>query len=213
MKRNVFTALLVIVVTLAFSTSTALADKPVGTDAQGNEIAWANAATSACAKIQDGTITDSVGQTIKVGFDQFGYNYQAHQFVGTYDSSDRVLDGTYWGSTGDYVDDKLMMKWSDEWLANVDCNDDGKLDRGLVNGVYTTGISYGWLTNHIEGEYLDGSGVEQHYTNFVKIVWVGAGGSLWGAYNVVQEVYNDPAGGMTGLSYKADPGLGHQFYP
>ncbi len=47
----------------------------------------------------------------------FGYNYQAHMFNGTYDSVDRVLDNKYWGQTGDFVDDKLMMKWSDDWLA------------------------------------------------------------------------------------------------
>ena len=94
----------------------------------------ANAA-QACANINSGTITDSVGNVIANGYDQFGYNYQAHMFNGTYDSSDRVLDGTYWGGTGDYVDDTLIMKWSDSWLANVDCDGDDKLDRGLINGV------------------------------------------------------------------------------
>lgn len=27
--------------------------------------------------------------------------------------------------------ENLVMTWSDDWLANVDCNGDGKLDRGL----------------------------------------------------------------------------------
>ncbi|MCL1595532.1 MAG: hypothetical protein M3132_14380 [Actinomycetia bacterium] len=161
-----------------------------------------------CATIQGGTITDTAGTPIVTGYDEFGYNYQAHMFNGTYDSSDRNIDGTYWGQTGDYVDDALAMKWSDAWLANVDCNDDGKLDRGLVDGT-VSGISMGWLTNHLNGDYIDGDGVEQHYTDFVKIVWVGAGGSLWGQYELIQEVYNDPAAGETGLFVKIGiPGLG-----
>ncbi len=163
-----------------------------------------------CATIQDGTITDSAGNPISLGYDQFGYNYQAHMFNGTYDSSDRTLDGTYWGSTGDYVDDSLIMKWSDAWLANVDCDGDGKLDRGLVDGV-VGGTSKGWLTNQVEGDYdSDGDGTQDaHYTWFEKIVWVGPGGSLWGQYEVIQEVYNDPAAGFHGLQFKdGAPGFG-----
>lgn len=158
-----------------------------------------------CLTIQSGALTDSNGNILVLGYDQFGYNYQAHMFNGTYDSSDRLLDGKYWGSTGDYVDDKLMMKWSDDWLANQDCNGDGKLDRG------TSGTSLGWLTNLVNGDYdSDGDGSQDaHYTYFSKIVWVGPGGSLWGQYEIIQEVYNDPLGGYHGLQFKVDaPGLG-----
>jgi hypothetical protein len=35
-----------------------------------------------------------------------------------------VLDGKYFGQTADWVDDSLIMKWSDEWISNVDCNND-----------------------------------------------------------------------------------------
>lgn len=160
-----------------------------------------------CAAIQDGTITDSAGNPIVLGYDQFGYNYQAHMFVGTYDSVDRKIDGTYWGESGDFVDNKLIMKWSDTWLANVDCNGDGKLDRGLIDGV-PSGISKGWLTNHVIGDYtLDGN--VQNYTDFVKIVWTGPGSPLWGQYMIIQEVWNDPAGGLNGLYNKIGaPGFG-----
>ena len=166
-----------------------------------------NGPKGGCATIQHGALQDSLGNPLVVGFDQFGYNYQAHQFNGTYDSSDRVLDGTYWGQTGDFVDDHLSMKWSDDWLSNVDCDGDGKLDRGADG----SGISQGWLTNHLEGDYdSDGDGTQDaHYTDFVKIVWVGPGGSLWGQYEVIQEVYNDPVGGYHGLLDKMpSPGLG-----
>ena len=160
-----------------------------------------------CATIQSGGVFDTFGSPIVIGYDEFGYNYQAHQFNGTYDSSDRVIDGTYFGSTGDFVDDRLAMKWSDDWLSNLDCNGDGRLDRGADAG----GISQGWLTNHIEGDYdSTGDGTQDaHYTYFVKIVWVGPGGSLWGQYDVIQEVYNDPAAGFHGLLDKMPaPGLG-----
>lgn len=165
---------------------------------------------SGCATIAGGTITDSAGNPLVLGYDHFGYNYQAHIFNGTYDSSDRVLDGMYWGdpSSADYADDGLIMKWSDAWLANVDCNADGKLDRGLVDGV-VGGTSRGWLTNQNQGDYTDAAGDLQHYTYFAKIVWVGPGGPLWGEYQIIEEIYNDPAGGFHGLQDKLGaPGFG-----
>ena len=169
----------------------------------------AAAQPSSCATIADGTIQDSAGNTVQLGYDQFGYNYQAHMFNGTYDSSDRTLDGTYWGdNTGEYADDSLIMKWSDAWLANVDCNGDGKLDRGLGTEGYTTNTSRGWLTNQNVGDYTLGGAV-QHYTYFAKIVWVGAGGSLWGEYQIILEVLNDPAAGDHGVGTKVGaPGFG-----
>ena len=141
-------------------------------------IAAKPAASSGCNKIKSGLITDSAGNTVTVGYDIYGYNYQSHMFNGTYDSSDRNLDGLYGGQEVDYADDKLMMKWSDPWLANVDCNNDGKLDRGLEDGV-VGGTSKGWLTNH----WLSDDGPE-----FVKIGWTGPGSPLWGQYTILQEV-------------------------
>ena len=162
-----------------------------------------------CMKIKDGVITDSANNLVTTGYDPFGYNYQARLFNGTYDSSDRTLDGTYWGQVGDYTDDNLLMKWSDEWLSNLDCNGDGKLDRGLnaKTGV-STGSSRGWLTNQIEGDYIGDDSDSHHYTYFAKIVWVGpapigsdpwASVRLWGEYAVIEEVYNDPYGGSHGV--------------
>lgn len=172
--------------------------------------------------------TQSCVRLFKPGFDQFGYNYTAHIFRGTYDTSDRTIDDTYWGSTGDYVDDRLIMKWSDDWLTDVDCNGDGKLDRGGPGGA---GISKGWLTNHVVGDYLDPiDGSMQQYEWFVKIVymdttkyyamngnWYDAatneliGPQLWGAYCIIQEVYNDTGAHQHGVTWKASrPGFG--FY-
>jgi hypothetical protein len=150
-------------------------------------LATSVAGPGACTSIQDGGLTDSAGNLLVIGFDQFGYNYPAHEFNGTSDSSDRNLDGTYWGVTDDYVDDHLWMIWSDDWLS-IRIAPGSKLDRG------TAGISLGWLTNHVEGEYYDDDGNLVHYTDFVKIVWVGPGGQLWGQYEVILENLNDPTG-------------------
>ncbi|MGH2536027.1 MAG: hypothetical protein ACRDHL_01385 [Candidatus Promineifilaceae bacterium] len=209
LKPKAWLCLLVLGLMLALALPAA-ADKPTGFDANGNEVSWNyNASNANCAKIQDGTITATDGSVLETGFDQFGYNYQAHSFNGTYDSQDRVIDGKWFGNMGDYVDDSLSLKWSDEWLANVDCDGDGKLDRGLVDGV-VGGSSLGWTTNHVVGDYVDAGGQLQSYTYFVKIVWVGAGGNVFGgAYQIIEEVYNDPAGGFTGLYSRAGaPGLG-----
>ena len=145
------------------------------------------AGPSACATIKDGTIKDTKGNSVVLGYDKWGYNYQAHMFNGFADNYSRPAVPV---SSGD----RLIMKWSDAWLANVDCNHDGKLDRGLVDGV-VSGISMGWLTNQYNGSYVDADGNTQNYTDFYKIVWVGPGGDLWGQYHVIQEVYNDTGAG------------------
>jgi hypothetical protein len=153
-----------------------------------------------CATIKDGTITDTVGNPLVSGFDQYGYNYEAHMFNGFYDNYSRPATPVFSG-------DKLIMKWSDAWLANVDCNGDGKLDRGLVDGT-VSGTSMGWLTNHYTGTY-EVNGKNKHFTDFVKIVYTGPGSPLWGAYTIIQEVSNDSAAGINGLLDKVGvPGFG-----
>lgn len=171
---------------------------------------------SGCATIQGGTLYDSAGNLIVLGYDEFGYNYQAHMFNGTYDSLDRILgddQGPYPGDESDpsvaTFDDSLIMKWSDAWIANVDCDEDELLDRGLLVDGTVGGTSRGWLTNQVEGDYLDPDGAVQHYTYFVKIVWVGPDGPLWGEYEIIEQVINDPAGGLHGLQVMVGaPGFG-----
>jgi hypothetical protein len=174
------------------------------------------AAYAECVKIQSGTILDANGIVIKVGYDQWGYNYQAHMFNGLYENYSRpatvVTEGT----------ENLVMKWSDNWLANVDCNGDHKLDRGLDSktGV-STGISMGWVTNHFEGDYLGSDGELHHYTYFAKIVYDGgatctaSGGAypcIWGLYTIVEELQNDQFGEYGGriqfINKLTGPGLG-----
>jgi hypothetical protein len=198
-----------VIVALLFgaTTSVALADKPTGFDANGNEMAWKD---NGCTKIQDGTLHRSDGVVITTGFDEWGYNYQGHLFSGGYCDAYRNAE---WCQP--YKDDHLIMKWSDEWLANTDCDGDGLLDRHYGFDSYVG--SGAWETNHQSGTY-EQDGTTCSWSYFVKIVAVPADGSLengvwhaadgteigpdiWGEFAIIQEVYNDPCGGFHGVEY------------
>ena len=206
MKKKVLIIVLVLAA-LVISTTVSLADKPIKTDAEGNEIAWEK---SSCITIQAGTLQASDGSLITTGYDQWGYNYQAHMFNGGY--CDAYRDAQW---CQDYKDDDLIMKWNDAWLSNVDCDKDGLLDRHYGFPSYIG--SGAWLTNHQKGEYeLDSQICKWEY--FVKIVaapadansdgdyWYNADGTeigpvIWGAFAIIQEVFNDPCVGAHGLDY------------
>jgi hypothetical protein len=186
-----------------------------------------------CATIKDGTIEygrvgDPTTEIIHIGYDQWGYNYQAHMFNGYYDNysrPDTLADEGNW----------LQMKWSDEWLSNKDCNGDGKLDRGYScdsESASSSNCPGAWLTNHERGTYINDDEEECNYTYFVKIVAAPAdayknegfwytddddeeiGPVIWGAYAIIQEVSNDSCAGEHGILYKspAGPGFG-QYHP
>ena len=164
---------------------------------------------SACATIQDGTILASTGELVTTGYDEFGYNYQAHMFNGRYCDYDRQAGG-------DYCDVNLIMKWNDAWLSNKDCDGDNLLDRHYGFASYIG--SGAWLTNHQRGRDENGD----DWTYFVKIVavpadatkvdgvWYAADGTeigpeIWGAFAIVQEV--ESGEGATYVS-PAGPGFG-----
>ncbi|MEJ5363529.1 MAG: hypothetical protein WHS86_00375 [Desulfosoma sp.] len=172
-----------------------------------------------CTTIQDGTLYADDGSLVTVGFDDWGYNYQAHMFNGTY--CDAYFDASW---CQPYKDIELIMKWNDAWLSNKDCDGDGLLDRHYGYDSYKG--SGAWLTNHQSG-WVDVNGKLRKWTYFVKIVavpsdavlengtWLSADGTeigrqIWGDFAIIQEVYNDPAQGAHGLLYKSPvgPGLG-----
>ena len=178
-------------------------------------LAWSGSAEAqTCAKIQSGTLVDVQGNGITVGYDRYGYNYQAHMFNGLYENYNRpgtvVTEGT----------ENLVMKWSDDWLANLDCNGDNKLDRGLNSKTgISTGTSMGWVTNHFEGDYLGSDNELHHYTYFVKIIYDNGAACdnadltcIWGKYAVVEELQNDLFGEYGGrikfINKLTGPGLG-----
>lgn len=191
----------------------------------------------ACTTIQDGILTYSTGhyqagQPLKVGFDPYGYNYQAHMYNGSYANVYLGRDGfppyegddvayladnpgaaSHW--TWPYRDIQLVMKWNEAWLSNKDCDGDGKLDRYYGFDSYIG--SSAWLTNHMSGWDADG-----RWTYFVKIVaapddayavdgiWYAADGTeigpeIWGAFAIIQEV--ESGDGATYVS-PSGPGFG-----
>ena len=180
-----------------------------------------------CTTIQAGVLLTSDGDVIQTGYDQWGYNYQAHMFNGTY--CDAYRDAAW---CQPYRDDELMMKWNDAWLSNQDCDGDGKLDRYYGHSSYIG--SGAWLTNHISGTYpltdvdpTANPNKKCRWNYFVKIVaapsdavkvagkWYDPVGDeigevIWGSFAIVQEVSNDPCIGGNGLQVKGvRPGLGN----
>jgi hypothetical protein len=187
--------------------STALAGGPCGKGADG------------CTTIQDGVLLTSAGDVITTGYDEWGYNYQAHLFNGGYCDAYR---NAAWCQP--YKDVDLLMKWNDAWLSNKDCDGDGLLDRHYGFDSYIG--SGAWETNHQSGTYeLDRKTCK--WTYFVKIVaapadaykdggvWYASDGTeigpvIWGEFAIVQQVDNDPCADIHGLWYKgARPGLGN----
>jgi len=170
-----------------------------------------------CTTIQSGELLTSDGRVITTGYDEWGYNYQAHLFNGGY--CDAYRDAPW---CREYKDVDLSMKWNDAWLSNKDCDEDGLLDRHYG---YPSYIGSGaWLTNHQSGTYEMG-GKECKWTYFVKIVaapadatltggiWYAAGGTemgpvIWGEFATIQSVYNDPCAGDHGIEYLSPSGPG-----
>lgn len=183
-------------------------------------LAIAGVAVAECVNIKSGAIKTSDGRVIKPGFDEWGYNYQAHSFNGGYCES---YQNAAWCQP--YADVDLLMKWDDAWLSNKDCDGDGLLDRHFGSPSYIG--SDAWLTNHQSGK-VEVNGKLRQWTYFIKIVaapedavldsgfWYTPGGTeigpaIWGEFAIVQEILNDPSAGAHGVLYKSPvgPGFGH----
>jgi hypothetical protein len=181
-----------------------------------------SSSASTCTRIQDGTLLRSDGVPITTGYDEWGYNYQAHMFNGYY--CDAYRDAAW---CQPYKEIGLMMKWNDAWLSNKDCDSDGLLDRYYGFDSYIG--SGAWLTNHQWGTYIDGLGEEINWNYFVKIVaapadayadggiWYTADGTeigpeIWGAFAIIQQVENDPGLDSHGILYNSEAPTGFGFY-
>jgi hypothetical protein len=178
------------------------------------------------------------GQIVPIGFDPYGYNYQARVFQGYYANVFLGADGLppYNGDNEAYLaahpsaatkdywpnrDIRLLMTWNEAWLSNKDADGDGILDRHFGFPGYPG--SGAWLTNHLMGQNPDGSS----WKNFAKIVavplsaykvsgvWYDASGKEIGPeiftnFAIVLEIINNPLTGQHGLNYVSPvgPGLG-----
>jgi len=199
-----------------------------------------------CVKLKEGVLKYSAGhylagKPLVLGYDPFGYNYQAHLFDGSYANAYLGGDGLppYQGDDVAYLavnpsaaskwywpyrSTRVLMKWNDAWLSNLDCNGDSLLDRHYGYASYID--SGAWETNHMWDSYLD-AGTMCTWNWFTKIVAVPAdatlvggkwynsdgteiGPSLWGDFATIMSVYNDLCAGYSGVEYlsPAGPGFG-----
>ncbi len=220
-------------------------ESPMPEDPGIFSLAKGKPASDTCLTIQSGGIPYSTGhylagQSLQVGYDVFGYNYQAHLFNGSYANVYLGRDGfppyegdsmaylaenpgaeNHW--TWPYRDVQLGMKWNDAWLSNKDCDENGLLDRHYGYDSYIG--SGAWETNHQSGVNPDSS----HWTYFIKIVaapadanlvdgvWCTADGVeigpvIWDAYAIIQQVSNDPSLDEHGLLSKSPASPGFGFY-
>ena len=152
-------------------------------------------------RIQDGILTYSVGhylypQPLTLGFDIFGYNYQAHMFNGYYPNVYLGREGLppYEGNAEAYLaahpeaaskwywypEVRIVMWWNDAWLSNMDRDEDGLLDRHYG---YSSYIGSGaWETNHQWGTYIGDDNKEHRWDYFVKIVAAPADAYISGGF-------------------------------
>lgn len=120
---------------------------------------YATKTADACAYIKDGTIMDKLYNPIKLGYDKWGYNYEAHMFNGFYGNYTRPQELVAQG-------DRLMMKWNDAWMSSKDCGTQDIIDQAEYSKPFTPDHyldrHYGsdkyigsgaWLTNHASGSY------------------------------------------------------------
>lgn len=124
-----------------------------------------------CVTIKSGALFDSTGSVINMGFDKWGYNYQAHMFNGKYC---QAYQNASWCQT--FADIDLEMKWNDAWLSNKDCDRDGKLDIHYGHEGYRG--SGAWLTINQKGFFTDKNGKKQQWSSLEKIVAVPLDASL-----------------------------------
>lgn len=125
------------------------------------------------------------------GFDEFGYNRKARNFVGTCVSWHMGKFGSEEADAraycGIYSDDKLVMKWSKAWDDAI-FGPDGIRE----NSDELPWTCDAWEDNEWNGMFPEGSGETWHY----KIVWVGSelesspcwregGDPIWGEFEVI----------------------------
>ena len=191
-----------------------------------------------CTTIQSGELYGSDGSLLELGYSEWGYNYQASMFNGPwcdYHPTYRPGGVNHQWCLDNMADVELMMKWSDEWLSNKDCNDDGKLDRGYSCdsvGANNSGCPGAWLTNHERGTYVDPDTDKVcDYVSFTKMitpdtdagayvsegVWYATDGTeigaqIWGAFAIIQENYTDSCTEEHGIQYGSPNGTGLGAY-
>lgn len=177
--------------------------------------------------IKDGVLTYSAGhylsdQPLTLGYDMYGYNYQAHLFKGSYANAYLGRDGfePYAGDTEAYLalypeaentwywpyrDVYISMKWNDAWLSNADRDNDLSLDRHFGFDSY---IGSGAWEMYYECTYDEFGEIDYEYRCKIVAVpsdaykeggiWYSAEGveigpDIWGQFAIIEEIENGEA--------------------
>ena len=217
MKRTIFPQIFLLLITLFLvkcSDPDVLDDTNQMGDSEFYKKQESKKDTEACATIKDGTILDEFGNTIFVGFNQTGYNYQAKTYSG------EMFPDT---SPGWH----LKWKWNDAYLSTQDCDGDNLLD--IANGMDSYRGSGAWTTTKWTKTYTDKDGNKCQVSQFTKYVAVpvdaykkdgiyfDASGQEIGQvvnspefedFAKVQLIWNDPCRGINGVDYKAPGPVG-----
>jgi len=160
----------------------------------------------ACRKIGDGGIyTRTVppggfGDEIIMGFDAFGYNYQAHKFQGFAENASRNIPTALEGKV------YLKMKWNETYVSNKDCDGDHHLD--LHYGYDSYYGTDAWLTNSYKWSYIGDDG-EVHWVRWLlkatakpnaNFDCASIGASMYNSHFCwTVSDYRDPYGGSQGF--------------
>lgn len=152
----------------------------------------------------------SADKPSNMGFSDNGYNSTANIFNGTAWNwcMGKVADEAWCTSyLGPYANDKLIMKWNDEW--------DRGNDEDWANPPYKA-----WENNEWNGAFPGGSNSVWHY----KIVWVGncilnpslvptGGYCTWGQFATIMDQGVDPTMDPPHLWYALANPAGYGSYP
>jgi hypothetical protein len=119
-----------------------------------------------------------------------------------------------------YRNDMVNMTWNNTWLSNMDCNGDGLLDD--ENNTVGSGA---WQNYHSKGSYIGEDGSNCDWVQKVKIIAVPEGSKLkdgiwydkddneigqdfYGAWVIIQKLFNDPCGETNQEDYKSPHRIG-----
>ena len=199
MKRTMVLVIVVLLISTSILSSVALA---ASAKKGGNSILNGNVFYSAGHYLQ--------GKPIPTGYDSYGYNYQAHMFNGCYANVYLGKDGfpPYTGDDASYLvenpgaashwawayrDIRIVMKWNEAWLSNMDRDGDGLLDRHY--GFPSFIGSGAWETNHMP-QYFCKIVAAPSDAYIKNDKWYTADGEeigavIWGEFAVTQEIDNE----------------------
>ena len=112
---------------------------------------------------------------VDVGYDDWGFNYGTHTFVGFYENFSRPGMPVTQSTT------LLKVNWNDAWLSNRDNDEDGLLDYTPYGGDCRG--SGAWCKNEIQGKY-EKDGEIYIWKHEIKIIAVPVNAVLSAPYDV-----------------------------